>query len=343
MPRTCKKYTCPNADWEGCTKTNHSYKGPFERHVLECTARRDAITVEEPGLRALVNKLVKDVERMQSEMRELQLENKQLREQVDGMRVKRSKYNLRKDTVGTPELGWGKFSCEAFVNGLVKARKWYHDQPFTEELHTLGVKSTVIPAAWYFANNAKIVSFDVNGPKNREGNPCYMTINRRAYQRQITTDQCVRKIFETPWLPSLDMLQFALGGELGDDSRERYNWLQQRLRHKPSTENRDFDSYKARVDLLLHIGAYTLPTAPVQLSEEQKESRIRSAKDQWFDDEIQQSGRFWTYCSMQDLIETYELSYGTVESYQKLVHEYLNFDHCTAKKAEYLKLGGQFA
>ena len=347
MPRGVRKLTervCPNFECGKCISKKAVWKmqKSYDVHVAKCElANSRKPSLENQG--AVMAAILDRISLLENAMARVQAENKQLREQVDSMRAKRTPYVLRKNTVGTPELGWGQFTCEAFMSGLVRARKWYHDQPFTGELHSLGVKSTIIPAAWYFANNAKILSFDVNDPKNREGYPFYINVNRRSCQRRIELDQCVRGIFKVHWLPSIVMLEGALGSEVNSDSRDSYTWLQNRLRHQPSTSNRDYDSYKARVDLLMYIGAYSPPNPPVQKTKEQKESDMRSAKEQWFDDEVQQSGRFWTYCTMTELVETYELSYGDVPSYQQLVHEYLNFEHCSGKKEEYLKLGGLFA
>ena len=343
--RTLPTLTCCNADWQGCTQPHWKMRKKFAKHEAECKLARSREKTTDIELRPLVDALLARMTKLEDDMVQLRVENQDLRKTIEDMKQRRAPYRVRKKTIGVPRYGFGNWSASMFCSYLPAVDAMYREKRGIGVL-SFGVTTTVA-AVFYAANgNAHVVCIPANGPKDRHGRPKEVLLNYAKKMRTVTIDAALKRLFDSPFLPTVTAMEEALGYPIPPNQRpsieKQHNILERALTTRPCKNDKKLDSMTEKYEILKAFADYSEPTqmpnALAKVVNAPRATRAQRHTDN-FNDEMEGCGRFWRNASTEMLVD-FDGFCGECPEYVTILNEFLHFPHNAEKLKAYREAGG---
>ena len=325
-------YTCPNSAWCGCTHADKvfKYKTSFEKHVAKCNVARNQSESEEADLRPLMKQVLKRLTELEQQVAVLKLDNKNLRAQLAEPTI-RGAYEVRGEGE-TPDIGFGDWDHQLFLEAIEKADAMYRQKVG----HSVFRRNAgeFIAAVCYCMNGETNVVRVKKATRIFKGYPTHVDLNFKKRRRTYTLDCAVKRLFERPFLPSVEEIEGACDTTVPPALAQAYRYYLRNMAFRPDKDDRSKDSYTAKVDLLLTIANYSVPKRERKLTPEER-------ADQLFEAEVEGTGRWWLMprqWSMQRVVETYDSFLRNSSLYKTALREY--FKERPDRRAEYHEAEG---
>ena len=199
----------------------------------------------------------------------------------------------------------------------------------------------------------KLISSKKGVPRDKDGRPVRVWLNRRGAQHEVTLDTAIKTIFATLWLPPWEIVHPILEKVLYGDTSEMermYRRTRNFAQYMPSACAKNFESYAVRYELIRSLATLTIPNRKeFAFSDKEKAAFMLS---EW-NNMCETDGRWWTFTAPESLARDYDILFADLPIYRTTIKHYFSryvtlnkdvaFRAADGKRERYIAAGGRFA